>query len=65
MGDSDLVKTAEAGDDRPTARHSRLDAREIEHVAEDDQPDPSAAVQLPGEVLDETRERDRSVVLVR
>ena len=65
MGDSDLVKTPGACDDRFTAGHSRVDAREIEHVAEDDQPDPSDAVYLLGEVLDEARERDRSVVLLR
>jgi hypothetical protein len=64
MGVSDLVKTADAGDDRPTARHPSLYAREIEHVAEKDEPDPTGAVQLLGEVLDETRERDRSVELI-
>lgn len=62
----DRLEPLDARGNGPDARHSRFESCEIEHVAEDDKPDPGTGVaQLLAEVLDETRECERRVVLVR
>lgn len=62
----DRLEPLDARGNGPDARHPRIELCEIEQVAEDDKPDPRIGVtQLPAEVLDETRECERRVLLVR
>jgi hypothetical protein len=50
----------------PIWSHARLESRQIEHVAQDDEAHPRAGVaKLAGQVLDETGECERRIVLVR
>jgi hypothetical protein len=49
----------------PLRSHARLESRQVEHVAQDDKAHPRAGVaKLAGQVLDETGECERRIVLV-
>jgi len=66
MSVCDQSEPLDACGNGPAARHVCLESRQVEHVAEDDNAHPGAGTaELAGEVLDETGECERRVLLVR
>ena len=62
----DQSEPLDAFADGPLGSHACLESRQVEHVAQDDKAHPRAGVaKLAGQVLDETGECWRRVVLVR
>ena len=66
VGVCDRLEPLNARGNGPDARHSRVESCEIERVAEENKPDPGTCVaELRAELVDETRQFERRVVLVR